>query len=133
MEMLVNIDVDDLDAAIAFYEQGLGLRLARRLFGGAVAEMAGAIAPIYLLQKGAGSAPCPAPARRDYRRHWTPLHLDFVVADVDAAVERALLAGAKLEEGPQSQAWGRIATLSDPFGHGFCLLQWRGRGYGEVE
>ena len=42
MQLYVNIDVDDVDRAIAFYTSGLGLTLARRLFGGAVAEMAGA-------------------------------------------------------------------------------------------
>ena len=34
MECLINIDVANLEEAIAFYEQGVGLRLARRLFGG---------------------------------------------------------------------------------------------------
>ena len=59
---------------------------------------------------------------RDYARHWTPIHLDFVVDDVDAAVARACAAGAKLESAAQPRSWGRIAILSDPFGHGFCLL-----------
>jgi hypothetical protein len=27
------------------------------------------------------------------------------------------------------RTWGRIALLSDPFGHGFCLLQFEGAGY----
>ena len=71
-------------------------------------------------------------ALRDYERHWTPVHLDFVVEDVDAAVRRATDAGAKLERPAESKAWGRIAILSDPFGHGFSLLELRGRGYGEV-
>ena len=26
-------------------------------------------------------------------------------------------------------AYGRIAMLADPFGHGFCLLQFNDRGY----
>jgi catechol 2,3-dioxygenase-like lactoylglutathione lyase family enzyme len=28
--------------------------------------------------------------------------------------------------------WGRLALLSDPFGHGFCLLEFKGRGYDEI-
>jgi len=29
-------------------------------------------------------------------------------------------------------AWGRIVQLADPFGHGWCLLQFLGRGYDEI-
>jgi len=29
-------------------------------------------------------------------------------------------------------AFGQIAVLSDPFGNGFCLLEFAGRGYDEV-
>ncbi|MFH0341660.1 MAG: VOC family protein [Chromatiales bacterium] len=57
---------------------------------------------------------------RRYRRHWTPVHLDFVVDDVWAAVQRALNAGAKLEGEVQCHPWGYLGTMSDPFGHGFC-------------
>ena len=32
MELLINIDVDDLERGIGFYETGLGMRLARTLF-----------------------------------------------------------------------------------------------------
>ena len=130
----MNVDVDDLERAIAFYERGLGLRLGRRLFDGSVAEMRGASATIYLMAKAAGTAASPAAAsRRDYRRHWTPVHLDFEVTDVPAAVERAVVAGATLEDGVQAFVWGRQATLSDPFGHGFCLLQFARGGYDAVE
>jgi predicted enzyme related to lactoylglutathione lyase len=122
-----------LERAIEFYASGLGLRFGRRLFEGSVAEMLGASSPIHLLSKPAGSAAIAGSAsRRDYARHWTPLHLDFVVDDVAAAVERAVSAGAKLEGEIQSFVWGRLATMSDPFGNGFCLVQFLGKGYGEV-
>ena len=52
MRLLINIDVPDLERAIGFYEQAFGLTLTRRL-GPAVAEMSGAQAPIYLLEKAA--------------------------------------------------------------------------------
>jgi len=132
--MLVNIDVPDLERATRFYEQALGLRVRRRLFENTVAEMEGAPLPIYLLAKDAGSAALPrSGAVRDYARHWTPVHLDFVVDKLEPAVKRALAAGAKLETGPTEFVWGKQATFSDPFGHGICLVQWLGRGYGEVE
>lgn len=133
MQTLINIDVPDLDAAIHFYQRAAGLRLVRRLFEGSVAELAGTSTRIFLLQADAGTGPVTgAVLSRDYRRHWTPIHLDFVVPDVEAATRNAVAAGATLEGSIESFVWGRQATLSDPFGHGFCLLQWRGRGYDEV-
>jgi predicted enzyme related to lactoylglutathione lyase len=133
VQLLVNVDVDDLDRAIAFYTTALGLRVERRLFDDSVAELAGASSKIYLMAKPAGSSTSfRASSVRDYRRHWTPVHLDFEVDDVSAAVERAVAAGAKLEGEIQSFIWGRQATLSDPFGHGFCVLQLSSRGYDAV-
>jgi predicted enzyme related to lactoylglutathione lyase len=131
--LLVNLDVEDLERAIEFYRHALGLRLGRRLFDGTVAEMLGASAPIHLLETPpVGPAYAGASHARDYRRHWTPVHLDFVVEDIITAVHTAEGAGASLEGDIQTHRWGRIATLSDPFGHGFCLLQFVGRGYDEI-
>lgn len=132
MRILVNIDVPDLEHAIAFYQGAFGLRLHRRL-GATGAEMLGADAPIYLLEKAAGTPAAGAVRQpRDYARHWTPVHLDIVVDDVDSAVARAVTAGARLEDPPATHAWGRIAHLSDPYGHGICILQFLGRGYDEL-
>ena len=132
-ELLINIDVDDLERGVAFYTEALDLRRERTLFDGTVVEMRGASSAIYLLLKPAGT---PAAGgirqRRRYRRHWTPVHLDFVVADLDATVARAQQEGARVEGDLGSYPWGRIARLSDPFGHGFCLLEFRGRGYAEL-
>ncbi len=134
MNLLVNVDVDDLERAVAFYRDGLGLRPGRRLFAGSVAEMVGGSSTLHLLAKPPGSSASGECAHlRDYRRHWTPVHLDFEVEDVVAAVRRALEAGARLEGEIQSFGWGRLATLSDPFGHGFCLLQLTAGGYDDAE
>jgi uncharacterized glyoxalase superfamily protein PhnB len=87
-----------------------------------------------LLPKGQGTLAVPgleAPAR-DYRRHWTPIHFDVVVEDFDAALGRALEAGAALDQPVQVREWGRMANLADVFGHGFCLLEFVGKGYYEV-
>ena len=129
MELRLCIDVDDLEKAIAFYPDGLGLRLGRRLRAD-WAEMLGAPCSIDLLAQLAGTAPVPRPgATRDYRRHWTPVHLDWVVPDLDAAVRRAQAAGATLDRDVQTRVWGRLAVLGDPFGNGFCLLEMQGSGY----
>lgn len=129
----VCIDVDDVERAIAFYTRGLGLELGRR-FDATWVELTGGPVPIDLLGRPAGTAtnPMPGSSTRNYARHWTPVHLDFVVGDLDAAVSRARAEGARVEGELGSYPWGRIARLSDPWGHGFCLLQFRGRGYGEV-
>jgi predicted enzyme related to lactoylglutathione lyase len=130
--LLVNIDVDELQKAVEFYTTALPLRVGRR-FGSAAVELLGAEAPIYLLVKPEGSPSYPgASSARTYGRHWTPVHLDFAVEDLEAAVRRALDAGAQQEAPIRESNWGRLALLSDPFGHGFCLLEFKGRGYDEI-
>jgi catechol 2,3-dioxygenase-like lactoylglutathione lyase family enzyme len=132
VEIRICIDVDDLERAIAFYALGLGLQVGRR-FGDGFVEMLGAGSPIDLLLNppgSAGTAPIAGyKAVRDYARHWTPVHLDFVVDDVDAGVRRLLALGATLESPAADRAWGRIAGMADPFGHGIDLLQFNARGY----
>jgi len=131
MNMLVNIDVDDLEGGRRFYCDGLGLKVGRRFDGWL--ELVGAPAPIYLLPKNAGTPISPLGAqKRDYGRHWTPVHLDFVVPDIRAAIARAVGAGAKLERDVSTHAYGLLALLADPFGNGFCLIEFRGRGYDEI-
>jgi predicted enzyme related to lactoylglutathione lyase len=130
LQLRVCIDVGDLEKGIAFYRDALGLAPGRRL-GKKWAEMLGASVPVDLLAEPEGTAPVPgsATAVRDYRRHWTPVHLDWPVPDLDAALRRAQAAGARLEGEVQEKQWGRLALMSDPFGNGFCLLQLQGAGY----
>jgi predicted enzyme related to lactoylglutathione lyase len=129
MNFIVNIDVEDLSRAVDFYQRAFGLRAARKL-GPGITEILGGPAPIYLIEKPSGaSASSPT---RDYRRHWTPVHLDIVVEDIEAAKARALDAGAVLESDVSESNWGKIALFADPFGHGFCLIEFTGRGYDEI-
>ena len=130
-DLLVNIDVDDLEKAEAFYSQAFDLRAARR-FGDSGVELLGLAAPIYLLVKAAGTKATTTGQVRDYRRHWTPVHLDIVVPDIDAAIVRARAAGAILEAPVKSANWGKLALMADPFGHGFCLVEFVNRGYDEI-
>jgi predicted enzyme related to lactoylglutathione lyase len=130
--LLVNLDVPELEQGIAFYTRAFGLRLGRRL-GSDFAELLGAPVPIYLLQQRAGTVPFRGGSmQRAYARHWTPLHLDFVVQDIDAALAQALAAGAKSESEITEHAYGRLVLLSDPFGHGVCLLQFNAKGYDAI-
>lgn len=57
------------------------------------------------------------------------MHLDFVVDDVWAAVQRALNAGAKLEGEVQCHPWGYLERPIRPW----VLVQFIGSGYDEVE
>jgi len=131
-DLRVCIDVPDLDSGIAFYTAALGLAAGRRL-GSEWVELLGVPVPIDLLPRKPGTPSSPrGGGARTYDRHWTPVHLDLVVTDLDAALARAVAAGATLERPVSEAAWGRMANLADPFGHGLCLLQFKGRGYGEL-
>ena len=129
MQLLANIDVPDLVRGEAFYTTAFGLTVSRRF--GPVVELTGGSSLIHLLEKAEGSTGAGQDARR-YGRHWTPVHLDFVVEDLDATLKAALEAGAVLEAGPHTRIWGRIAMLGDPFGNGFCIIQMLNRGYDEL-
>jgi predicted enzyme related to lactoylglutathione lyase len=132
MQLLVNIDVDDLASAISFYCSAFDLTVGRR-FGVDGVELLGASSAIYLLVKAEGSTPSAfTNQKRTYERHWSPVHLDFVMPDVESAVQRAVSAGATLEKPIQTSKWGKLALLADPFGHGFCLVQFLGEGYDEI-
>lgn len=128
--LLINIDVPDLAAGERFYTAAFGLAPARR-FGRLGVELAGWPALVHLLEKAEGSEGAGGDPRR-YARHWSPIHLDVLVDDLDAALARATAAGAVVEREPATHAWGRIAGLADPFGHGLCLIQLLGRGYDEI-
>lgn len=127
--LLINIDVPDLAAGETFYTEGLGFTAARR-FDADIVELLGGGVPIYLIVKPGGSAIGPVgDDKRHYGRHWTPVHPDFTVDDLDAAVARAVAAGAVLEDGPLDLPYGRQAIFADPFGNGFCLIEFNARGY----
>ena len=54
MTFLINIDVPDVDAGVAFYTAAFGLRVGRR-FGTDFVELLGWPAPLYLLTKAPGT------------------------------------------------------------------------------
>jgi predicted enzyme related to lactoylglutathione lyase len=127
MKLRVCVDISDMERAVAFYRDGLGLTIGRR-YRDKWTEMLGAEVPLDLLRENEGSVTARG-ASRTFSRHWTPVHLDFVVDDVDAAVARAVDAGASVDQPAQERPYGRIAVLADPFGNRFCLLKLRDGGY----
>ena len=108
---------------------GLGLCELRR-FTPRWVELGGARLPIHLLLRPepefrAGSATL----RRDHVRHWTPVHLDFVVDDLETAVDRAVAAGGVLDRDIAEHHHWRMANLADPFGNGVDLIEFADGGY----
>jgi predicted enzyme related to lactoylglutathione lyase len=124
----VYVDVEDLDAGIRFYRDGLGLTLRRRLAPNWV-ELEGAAVPVFLLRRKLDHRDTGAQMERTYERHWTPVHLDFLTDDLEAALARAEAAGARRDRDVVSAPWGRMASLSDPFGNGFDLIELGRGGY----
>ncbi|MGR4890193.1 VOC family protein [Sphingopyxis sp. LARHCG72] len=127
--LLINIDVPDLAKAEHFYTAALDLTVGRR-FDDDIVELLGSDVPIYLIRKPAGSAIGPGGDDfRRYNRHWTPVHPDFSVTGLDTAIARAVAAGAVQEGETLDLAYGRQAMFADPFGNGFCLIEFNAQGY----
>lgn len=122
----------DIEAAVTFYTSALPLQVGRR-FDAEFVELVGADAPLYLLKKDAGTSIGPAGGdTRRYERHWSPIHPDLAVTDLESAIARAKAAGAAQEGETTEHAYGRLAMFADPFGHGFCLIEFNERGYGAL-
>ena len=114
------IDVSDVDKATRFYAEVLACKIKTRKEGSAELETENST--IHLIQKEERSNPLPiGTAARDYTRHWTPVHLDFHVKDIDRAISLVPEFGGVLE-GKQTGDWGVAAFCADPFGNGFCLI-----------
>jgi predicted enzyme related to lactoylglutathione lyase len=119
----VSVDVPSLAEGIAFYCAAFGLSKKSEPVPG-VAVLHGLNVEVCLLEKPAGSKPSPNTAdRRKFERHWTPMHLDFHVDDLHPALARVEALGAKREQVFEHPEHGAAAFCSDPFGHGFCLLE----------
>lgn len=133
MRVIVNIDVPDLKKAVDFYTAAIGLTLSRTMDDD-VAELTGASSVIYLLQNPTGSRFTGIVDEvRHYSRHWTPVHMDFVADDLTAAAQRAVAAGAIMESERVEWNGSSCITFSDPFGHGFCLIEFEGDTYSKQE
>jgi predicted enzyme related to lactoylglutathione lyase len=126
------IEVAELERGIRFYCNGLGLSLKRRLGAGWV-ELDGANLPIFLLGNRRPVAELGGvQVERSFARHWTPVHLDFIVPGLDAAIVKLTDLGAALDRPVQQREYGRMANMADPFGNGFDLIEFSGAGYDGV-
>ncbi len=114
MKFEVCIDVDDVRRAVRFYGEGLGLTVVKEEPDWA--QLSLGEQTFWLMKIAAGPQ---GPVSRDYQRHWTPVHLDFHVDNIDETIKRAMAAGGKLE-GRQKPG---LANFSDPSGNGVDLVQ----------
>jgi predicted enzyme related to lactoylglutathione lyase len=119
----ISIDVPNLVDAIRFYTSAFGFTESSAPVPG-VAVLRAGNTNICLLEKRTGTrASIYTEETRRYERHWTPVHLDIHVDDLEAALARALDVGARKEQVFDNAEHGSAAFCSDPFGHGFCLIQ----------
>ena len=120
VKISVSIDVSDLKQGEKFYVEALGCTKVRDQMGMSVISAGNC--DIYIQEKKVGSNPIPDKnVTRDYSRHWTPIHLDFITSDIENVVEKIIeLGGTK--EGGESWDGGSIAYCVDPFGNGFCVI-----------
>ena len=117
----VSIDVSNLKEAETFYVEALGCKKVRDQ-GSDMAVLSVENSDIYLQEKKPGTKPLVSSSVvRDYGRHWTPIHLDFLCDNVDEVVSKIVKLGG-LHEGGDSGDWGSIAYCADPFGNGFCVI-----------
>lgn len=120
-QVSVSIDVSDMNKALDFYEMALGCEVSRR--DQAISLLAADNVSIYLLFKESGSNPLiTGHSSRDFTRHWTPVHLDFAVDNIESTISKITMYGGS-HEGSDSADWGTIAYCADPFGNGFCIAK----------
>jgi predicted enzyme related to lactoylglutathione lyase len=118
----VSIDVPDLGAGLAFYGAVFGFSETSRPFP-TMAILDGHNVTVCLHEKAAGTTPSVgATERRRYERHWTPVHLDLHVPDIDPVLERVRASGGVVENEFRQRGPRAVAFCADPFGNGFCII-----------
>jgi len=123
MAISFSVDVPNLADGVRFFADAFGFEKIAEPYPGVVVLDCGN-ARMSLLEKRAGAKPSiGATDARRYDRHWTPVHLDIHVDDLHAALAKAIAAGAVREQVFENPQHGGAAFCSDPFGHGFCLIE----------
>jgi PhnB protein len=122
-EFALHLVVEDVPAAVDFYQRALGAQLTRELH-----LPDGSIATADLLVEGlliALAAPVPGTSLATPRSTGTSVAAyRFTVPDVDAAMERAVSAGATVHAPVRDAFWGvRTGEFLDPSGHRWAFDQ----------
>ena len=122
-EFALHLVVDDVPAAVDFYERALGAEVTRVLH-----LPDGSIATAELAVQGltvALAAPMPGTFLATPRASATSVAAyRFIVPDADAAMDRAVTAGATVHSPVQDAFWGvRTGEVLDPSGHRWAFDQ----------
>jgi predicted enzyme related to lactoylglutathione lyase len=123
----VSIDIPDLELGLHFYREVFGFIESARPFP-TMAILDANNLTVCMHEKAAGtrSSTVGADVRR-YERHWTPVHLDLHVRDLDAVLTKVRAEGGTVESEFRTQGPKPVAFCSDPFGNGFCVIGERGK------
>ena len=123
--VIPHLNVNDGEAAIAFYEKAFGATVAmkvpaqdgKRLMHAALGLNGGTVMLVDdFPEYGMAGAKSPKLAGA------TTVTIHLEVPDADAAFERALIAGGKILMPLDNQFWGaRYGILEDPFGHAWSI------------
>ena len=122
-DFALHLVVEDVPAAVDFYERAFGARVTRLLHlpGGSIAtaELVIEGLPVAL------AAPMPGTSLATPRSTGTSVAAyRFAVPDADAAMERATSAGATVHSPVQDAFWGvRTGEVLDPSGHRWAFDQ----------
>ena len=114
------LTVDDADAAIDYYKRAFGaVEVMRMNMGGKIghAEFKIGDSHVMLSDEWPDMGTLGPKARGG-----ATASLMVYLPDVDAALDRAVREGGKLDRPAENQFWGdRMGTLTDPFGHKWSL------------
>ncbi|HEY1531135.1 MAG TPA: VOC family protein [Galbitalea sp.] len=124
-----NVSVNDVDEAVAFYRDALGLDVLNNVESGGFhwvtvgnADKPGA--QIVLSEPHAGRSQADGDALQELVTKGVMPLLVFGTDDVDAAFERAQATGAEVLQEPTDQAWGpRDCAFRDPSGNTIRIWQ----------
>lgn len=112
--------VDDVDAAVDFYTGTFGFELGRNAAPAFADVIRGPLRVLLSGPKSSAGRPMPD-GRVPGPGGWNRLH--FVVADIDAEVERLRAAGVTFRNDVISGPGGRQIVLEDPAGNPIELFQ----------
>ena len=124
-----NITVNDVDEAVAFYRDGLGLEVRNDVANGGFrwVTLGSADQPgleIVLSEPHAGRSTADGDAIQELVAKGMMPMLVFRTDDLDAAFERARQSGAEVLQEPIDQPWGpRDSAFRDPSGNTVRLSQ----------
>lgn len=119
----LSIDVPELEAGLRFYAAVFGfVETARPFPTMAVLDANNVTVCMHAKPSGTKSSLTKGSELRHYERHWTPVHLDFDVTDLDAVLAKVRAGGGTIENEFRDQGPKPVAFCSDPFGNGFCVI-----------